>query len=191
MNRDLEIVDQILREGEEEANAILEDAKLRAKRALDDSKLKAKEYADSRVLSCRKKAKVDFENQKEIFGIERKHIFLEAKAEIVDAIFARAEQKLANLSPEKTRKFIEGVVSKFAEAGDEVLLSAKDRSERFWLENSTIFAQKKLRLADENGDFTGGVVIRNQRVNKIFTFSSLLRDEKEEILSELAKRLFD
>lgn len=191
MNRDLEIVKHILREGEDEAVAILEDAKLRAKKVMDDSKLRAKEFSDSKVLACRKKIKQDFSHQKELFEIERGQIHLSAKSEIISEIFRRAEQKLEDISLQRKKSFIESVLSRFAEIGDEVVLSPMDGSEIFEIKNFKVFYDKNLKLAVGEESLSSGVVLRNQKVNKIFTFSSLLRDERERILGEIAKRLFD
>ncbi len=121
--------------------------------------------------------------------LERKKIILNAKNGIIDSVFCRVYDRLKDMDEESELRLISSLIMKYAEEGDEVILSENSKlSEKQVLEIDGI---KKLSLTlKKNGKFDGGIILSGKKFDKDLTYKSLLKSAKEKYGKEVADKLF-
>ncbi len=181
---------------------IKSDAQAKAQLILDEQQSKADEILASAESECEQvmvetRRQIDemtrqtLERAQSVAQLDAKRILLDARLEIIDRVFARALEKLTQLDDVQMRELLLNMLSE-AEDGDEVLLNARGRA---LLSEADICAYAKKRkislsLAQADGDFAGGLVLRKNGVDKNLTFEVELAQLRDCHETEIAKQIF-
>lgn len=185
------IIEKIISDGQKKSDAILQEAKDKANEILAEAAGECKAYYDQSVYDTGKLVDDILSRGKTVAELDAKKLQLGAKAQILNAVFDSALEKLRSLD-KKTYKSLLLCMLKNAEDGDEVIISAREK-DVLTAKDVKDYAEKrgiKLSLAKEFGDFDGGLMLRSKGIDKNFTFEveiALLRDEIE---MNIAKELF-
>lgn len=184
------IIKKIISDARIKANSSLEEGGIKAKEILDVARNDARifkeknmteSYLEREEIICRKKTIADIESRK---------IILNAKKTLINEAFAKAIVAIKN-DREAYLRLIESML-KEASDGDVVTISESDKkvvTEEF-IESVAEKLGKKLTLSKTYGNFTGGVVLTNNGLDKNMTLEtelSLVRDLCE---PEVAKIIF-
>lgn len=124
---------------------------------------------------AREKAELNAARKRKIAELDAKKLTLGARRATIERAYALAAEKLTALPDEEYRKFIGGLIVKYAEPNDTVLVSERDekRLTADWL--SKIGKGLKLSLAVSQ-EFTGGVILRNTFCDKNLTVEMLVAE---------------
>jgi V/A-type H+-transporting ATPase subunit E len=128
----------------------------------------------------------------------RKNI-LAYKQSVITEAFDRAEKRLLAMSGDEYINFLAGQAARASVTGrEEIVLSQKDKktygSKVVSKANAllgTMGKSGKLTLADDEGDFSGGLVLRQGNVSVNCTVAALMEQARETMASVVATELFN
>ncbi len=185
-------------------NKIIADAKAKAEQILEQAKVDSQAVLDSAVTECeqntkacmsKKQAVIDetIARRKTVAELDVKKIVLKAKKDAIDKAFDLAKEDLVNLSSADYLKLVSSMIETYVEDGDIVTISSKDKDIITDKLVKDIASKKgvKLTLSKEYGDFTGGVILSNNGIDKNLTFDVELKVLREELETTIASMIFD
>lgn len=185
------IIDKILSDARIKADAIIGEANEKADSIIAQAAEVCKAYiynskseTDAKVLDIEARSKT-------VAELDAKKLQLAAKTQIINMVFDRALDKLRNLDTERYRALVFAMLEN-AEDGDTVVISQREK-DIVTKDALNEFAKQrgiKLTLADELGNFDGGIVIKSRGVDKNFTFEVEIQLLKEELETQVAKEIF-
>lgn len=190
---------KILEEAQDQKKAILEEAKSRAQDIAAKSEKKAEEI---RQATAERYKRIGEEEQRKILSmtqLELRKSFLTEKQALIDEVFVKAEERLGQLSEETYQKLISSMLIKAAITGDEEVIISPEDTKKITPEliskaNDELRKNGKagnLQLSAETREMIGGFVLRSQDVEINNTFDALIKLEREELETEIAKILFE
>lgn len=116
---------------------------------------------------------------------------LAAKREVLDDVYALALKKLENLSKKQYLSILSNMLQKYAEVGEQIVLSKNAATYRKDIETLPVVQEKKLELSESCGDFSGGILLLGEKCDKDLSFDTALKTLKTQIESETAEHLFE
>jgi V/A-type H+-transporting ATPase subunit E len=194
-------------EAEQVIEKILSDAKAEAAKIVKAAEAKAAEEkakADEELAAYRKQAETlaqqaADEEKSHILAAARMEVaqeYLTGKTEVLDSVFERAEKRLLELPDKEYRDLMARLMVEAAETGEEeVLVGQKEsRIDQKLLDevNGKLGGSKKgrLKLADDRHGEPGGFILRRGKIKVNVTPSVLLGQARNELVIDLAKKLF-
>lgn len=192
------ILEKIQQDAAAEASIILEEAKKKATANAD----KIISAAKVKVEEIRAQAKADAEEaarrQVLIAELLSRKNSLNSQREVIEDAFRQAAAELNNLPQAKWEALISDIVLKAAESGSEELVVPKADVEKYrngFLDklNSALAANGKsgnLTLAEEAGNFEGGLILKGKNSDYDGSFSTLLGQVRTNVEKEVAAMLF-
>lgn len=124
--------------------------------------------------------------------IEAKKVFLKAKRDIIDKTVARAKEKMLALPDEEYIEWISTLIANKGTDGDEAIISKNDVG-RITDEVIAKVAKtigKKITLSKEVGDFSGGIILRQNGCDKNMTLETALDEIKQAYILKISTKLF-
>lgn len=185
------IVDKILCDAQRKAESFIDDARVKADDILAESAEQCKAYLFSSKVETDRMCDDIESRSNTVAELDAKKLLLGAKIKIIDAIFARALEKVRTLDNERYKALLVGMLD-IAEDGDVITLSAKEK-ELISKADIEKVAKKKginLTLADKVGDFEGGMVLSGKGVDKNLTFDTEIAIIRDEMETSIAKEVF-
>lgn len=130
--------------------------------------------------------------------MEAKKSILSFKQETVASVFDTVEKNLLSLPEEEYLAFLTGKAVQAAATGrEELVLNARDRAalgeKLVEKANKALAAAGKtaeLRLAEETGDFKGGLLVRLDSVSVNATVEALVDQARGDMAAQVAQTLF-
>jgi V/A-type H+-transporting ATPase subunit E len=120
---------------------------------------------------------------------------LNEKQALVDRVFSEAAARISEMGKKDYRGFILSFLKSTVETGDEEVLIGKDESriDQAFLDSASkeLGKGKGLKLSDERLPIDGGFVLRSGRVETNCALSTILRDAREKLETEVAAILFE
>lgn len=193
------IKETILEEANQEKEKIINEAKTQAK----EIEARYKSQADQILGSILEKAKKAAEEKKRriisMAELENRKALLKVKQEIIDEVFEKAKKKLKALPDEQYRNLIADMLMRSTVTGnEEVIISESDRQritpefiQEINKKLKDIGKEGNLRISDVSRDMIGGFILKSKDVEINSTFDSLIKMEREELETEIAKILFE
>jgi len=193
------IKETILEEAKQEKEKIINEAKTQAK----EIEARYKSQVDQILGSILEKAKKAAEEKKRriisMAELENRKGLLKAKQEIIDEVFEKAKKKLKALPDEQYRNLIADMLMRSTVTGnEEVIISESDRQritpefiQEINKKLKDIGKEGNLRISDVSRDMIGGFILKSKDVEINSTFDSLIKMEREELETEIAKILFE
>lgn len=192
-----QVIEKILSDARAQAATIAKEAadKAAAERAALDAQL-----ADYRQQTEALVAKAAEDEKAHILAqarMEAAKAYLAEKAAILDEVFARAKQRLAELPDHEYRELMARLMVEAVETGDEeVVVGANEhRIDQNLINdvNGRLVGQGKkgnLRLAAERHHLAGGFVLRRGKIKTNVSLDPLIDQARTALEIELAKDLF-
>lgn len=185
------IIDKILSDANLKGDAIIGEANEKANEIISLAANQCKDYLyKSKTEIDRLTLEID-ERSRSVAELDARKLLLDAKAQVLDSVYAKTLEKLRNLDKEQYSALIFSMLEN-AKDGDVVTVSEREK-DIVTKESLADFAKKKgisLTLADKFGDFDGGVIISENGVDNNFTLEvevALLREQTE---TKIAKEIF-
>ena len=121
-------------------------------------------------------------------GIESRNLLLSARREAIEKVFAKAAERLASMPDTEKKSLYEKLISRYS-GSDEVIvqLNSNDKDK---LGRKIKPDGVKMTIDKENGDFSGGLIIKEKTTETNCTFEVMVENAKKEMVSEVAAMLF-
>ncbi len=191
-----QILDAIRYDAQHDAQQMLDEAKAAADAGKDKALTEAKAAASEIDAKAASEAEETQKRRLLTAGIEARKAELAKKRALIDEVFDRAKEELCRLDGEAYSTLVCRLVAQGAQTGSEQVVVPADARERFtkpYLGGKTMLAllnaalkdagkPGKLTLADEAGDFAGGVRLVGEESDVDCSFGALVdafRDERE------------
>ena len=121
-------------------------------------------------------------------GIESRNIRLKAKREALTQAFERAGDRLAGLTTDQKKELYEKQILKYS-SGREISIQLNEKDKKAF--GSRLKADGiKVRLDNEAGGFSGGLLIRENDIETDCTFEVILESARKELETQIAGVLF-
>ncbi len=177
------LVQKILDDAKERANAIIEDAN-KVKEEVIDAKVREANEKKDKIIE-RATAEAELLKERVISSAELKvrNEKLKAKQTVIDRVFNLAKKKLENLDEEKYVAYLTNTIRTLTLNGDEVLVVPKNMADKV----------KRLRIPIRVSDdefVDSGFLIKGKGIMLNYTFDSLIDYYREELETEIAQSLF-
>lgn len=187
------IINKILADAEEKASQIKTQSKIDCDEVIANAKSEAKKMMDEVLQNKQSVIDETVKRQKAVAELDAKKIVLKAKKDAIDEAFRLAKEKLNSLSSEKYFEVVSNMISTYAEDGDVVTVSAKDKKLITKAKLDKIASAKKIKLTlnKEYGDFEGGVILSGNGMDKNLTFDVELKTLRDEMETEIADMIFN
>ena len=182
------IIEKIISDAEAKANLTIADAERAAADTLREADEKA-EKTRKEQLELLVKRDEDYVEKKKINArLDCNKLILKTKIEILDDVFSRALRILKDLGEKEYVDFCGRMIEKYAQEGDEVVLSS---SCRYRDKINALPVIKALSLkTGKTGSFAGGVILIGEKTDKNLTFETIIASEREKKQAEIAEKLF-
>lgn len=185
------IIDKILSDAKERADDVVLQAEAKAKAILDGvvSELNAWKAEVFKRLDGEEEAVAV--RRETVARLEARKIELGAKQKVIDEVFKRALNKLIDLSEKEYQNVIVGMLD-YAEDGDIVTVNktCKSMLPKVFFTSYAKLKGIKLGYNTAGGNFEGGMILSNGKVDKNFTFEAELRELREKLMPEIVAKLF-
>ena len=121
-------------------------------------------------------------------GIESRNLLLSARREAIEKVFEKAAERLASMPDTEKKALYEKLISRYS-GSDEVIvqLNSNDKDK---LGRKIKPDGVKITIDKENGDFSGGLIIKEKTTETNCTFDVMVENAKKEMVSEVAAMLF-
>jgi V/A-type H+-transporting ATPase subunit E len=127
-----------------------------------------------------------------VANLDAAKIDLGVKRKLVGESFAEALRLLTELPRDKYLSFVQTLLEKAVETGDEVLFVGKNERhiDGAWLDSYNASHSARLSFAGERLPISGGFVLRNGKIDINCSWDMLIGDIRPDIELDVVKRLF-
>ena len=185
------IVEKIISDAHLKADSIVAEANAKADEIISAAAEVCKEYMYSFKSETDKMIFDVDARTKTVAELDARKLTLAAKTKVLDVVYERTLENLRNLDKEAYSALVFGMLEN-AKDGDIVTISKREK-DIVTKESLAEFAKKKgikLTLAEQFGDFDGGIVLGGNGVDKNFTFEVEVALLKEQTEAKTAKEIF-
>jgi V/A-type H+-transporting ATPase subunit E len=142
------------------------------------------EFAEKRAqLESRAETMADLEKRRSVLAIKR---------ELVEEAFSEAQSKLLSLPDADYLAFIEKLMRNLDDKRGEIIVGKNEkRIDQKFIDGINATLDSAYKLAGERGNFYGGFVLRNGRVETNCTVGMLISQAKRTLEQKVAGVLFD
>ena len=188
------IIAHIKADAEAQVNAILAQAEQQCAGIRGDyDKQAAALYAERLRLGVKEtQDKVD--SAQRIARMEGRKEMLSAKQELVSRCFAEAQKRIVSLPEEQYVAFLAKLAAQASVTGEEeIVLNARDRKavgEKLVRAANALLPDGRLTLADQTGDFAGGLILRRGSIEVNCTVELLVELSQNDLSAKVAEILF-
>ena len=184
------IIAKIIESADKKAQDNIHAAEMYAVSVKEQATEWAASYSDAQGKALKKETADIVARRKIVAGLDVKKVLLKAKQDLIDDIYARAEQKLCKTDKKTYLALVLDKIREYADDGDEVVLSCDGVLSEKDISDSAIFKEKNLKVSKKQGKFYGGVMLIGKNCDKNLTFREIVSVEKDSTASILAKEIF-
>ncbi len=189
-----DILKRIKADAEEAARKIVAEGQTAADAVADEGR--ARTDAQKKELRARAEQRAQEERNRitTLARLAARRELLDEKQALVDRVFDEAGGRIVAMEPSEYRKFITGLLLSTVESGDEEVLigETESRLDQAFLDSVSKELGKGggLKLASERRPIAAGFILRSGRVETNCALSTILRDARETLETEVAAILF-
>ena len=188
------IIAHIRADAEAQTAAILAQAEQRCAAIRGVYEQKAKDAYAEKIRAGVKLNQDRLESMERLTKMEGRKAILAIKQDMVSESFDRAAEKLVDLPEESYVALLARLAAQASVTGDEkIVLNARDRAavgEKVVAAANAKLPNGKLTLAEETGDFKGGLILRRGNIEANCTAELLVELCRGDMAAELAGVLF-
>lgn len=183
------ILERIISDAQSAADATVAEAEGRAAEIIAEAEARAARdrQGTSAIIAERSKAIAD--GKAAAARLDAAKVMLAAKRGVIDAVYARALEKLKALPQKDAVRLAEGLLLSYAEDGDE-LVFATNFAYKAQVLKLAVVAEKNLKNSGKTADIDGGFILIGKNSDKDLSYGALLALDREERQAEIAAKLF-
>ncbi|MDE6401332.1 MAG: V-type ATP synthase subunit E [Clostridiales bacterium] len=185
------LIDEILTSAKKTAAAMVDEATAEQTEALTALR-KELDAAQAESLKLSEKAADDYyAGQVKIGDLEAGKAILRAKQRCVAAVYDGVRDKILSAPDAEYLALLQKLIVSVCEDGDEVVAAKTDgkRVTAAWVKKVSSAAKKKLTLSKEQGDFAGGVILRNARYDRDLSVDEIVEELKDRTIGDTVQKL--
>lgn len=185
------VVEKIISDAQFEYNKIIEETKLEVEKIHKETSETIKKIEEE----IKNEANQLREKEKSILigkaRLEIRNEILQIKRKIIDDIFNEALTKLTNKEKDEYMSIIKDLIKKTGLREGEIFIGDREKViDNNFIEKINKEMESKFLLSSDRINILGGFVLRSGEIEIDASFSSLLKEKKEEIELKLTKLLF-
>lgn len=191
-----QVINKILTEARQQAEAIVQEATEKRDEKMRQLEDELSAYREETDRLAAEAAEDRRSRMLAAARMENARAMLKAKTELLDEVFARAEDRIAKMPDESYKALITKLMSQAVETGDEEVIVGKDEKritgdfiKQVNRQLGTGF-KGNLRLSDRRAEIKGGFILKRGRVQVNAAVEVLVERLREAMEMELASRLF-
>lgn len=192
------IKERIVQEAQDKKNKILEDTRARNEKLMSDCDKKLSEIKQQALNKAKRLADEEKRKILSMAELEERKRLLDAKQKLIDKVFQEAQKSLQNMSNPEYEKLIKQMLIDNSVSGEEEIIMAENDLPRLSsnfvnLVNQELIKNGKpgnLKLSDETRPMLGGFILKSSDMEINCTFDSIIKLQREELETEIAKILF-
>ena len=183
------ILERIISDAQAAADATVAEAEGRAAEIIAEAEASAARdrQGTSAIIAERSKAIAD--GKAAAARLDAAKVMLAAKRGVIDAVYARALEKLKALPQKDAVRLAEGLLLSYAEDGDE-LVFATNFAYKAQVLKLAVVTEKNLKNSGKTADIDGGFILIGKNSDKDLSYGALLALDREERQAEIAAKLF-
>ena len=187
-----EIIDKILSDAQEKAEAILNDAHDKASKMVADANAESRDKKRVAETEASMKSPEMKRRSVSVAELEVKKLALAARQEILTSAFDKALDKLCALPDPEYLAMIGAMIRSSASDGDVVVISSSDakRITPAFIKEIAKEMGIQLKLSDKFGDFKGGVILESVGCDKNMSFEVEMSTLRETLEPKVSSKLF-
>lgn len=187
-----QITEKISSDARAAADKILKEAREQETKIKEDASAEVRQIEESTKERFEKERPEIFKRRDIVAKLDINKLHLKTQRDLIRDVFNGALDKLRNLDKDHYLKFCHALLKKAVVTGKEVLTVAKD--EKFissdWLKQFNSENNTEITMSPTHGDFTGGFVLTNGRVDVNCSWEMLVQNAQENMETEVVRRLF-
>lgn len=184
------IIDDILASARAASESVIEEATAEQTEALEQLRKELDEQQKANAEKAARAAESAYAGRLKLGELEAGKIMLEAKQRCVAAVYDGVRSKILGAPDGEYLALIGKLIAENCEDGDTVIASASDkRITEAWIKKVSTAAKKKLTLSKTRGDFSGGVILRNDRYDRSLTVDDIVEELKDRTVADTAAKL--
>ncbi len=183
------ILERIISDAQAAADATVAEAEGRAAEIIAEAEARAARdrQGTSAIIAERSKAIAD--GKAAAARLDAAKVMLAAKRGVIDAVYARALEKLKALPQKDAVRLAEGLLLSYAEDGDE-LVFATNFAYKAQVLKLAVVTEKNLKNSGKTADIDGGFILIGKNSDKDLSYGALLALDREERQADIAAKLF-
>ena len=188
------IIAHIKADADAQVNAILAQAEQQCAGIRGDFDKQAAALYAERLRAGVKETQDKVDGEARIARMEGRKELLAAKQELVSRSFRKAQEQIVSLPEEQYVAFLAKLAAQASVTGEEkIVLNARDRKaigEKLVKAANARLKNGRLSLAEETGDFAGGLILRRGSIEVNCTVELLVELSRSELSAQVAEILF-
>ena len=188
------LIAHIKADADAQVNAILAQAEQQCAGIRGDFDKQAAALYAERLRAGVKETQDRVDGEARIARMEGRKELLAAKQELVSRSFRKAQEQIVSLPEEQYVAFLAKLAAQASVTGEEkIVLNARDRKaigEKLVKAANARLENGRLTLAEETGDFAGGLILRRGSIEANCTVELLVELSRSELSAQVAEILF-
>lgn len=188
------LIAHIKADADAQVNAILAQAEQQCAGIRGDFDKQAAALYAERLRAGVKETQDKVDGEARIARMEGRKELLAAKQELVSRSFRKAQEQIVSLPEEQYVAFLAKLAAQASVTGEEkIVLNARDRKaigEKLVKAANARLENGRLTLAEETGDFAGGLILRRGSIEVNCTVELLVELSRSELSAQVAEILF-
>ena len=186
------IINSIISEAEKKAEGIVNDALAEKDALLQQTRNSLERERQQRIRAAKEQAERAAERKLTLAALDGRKQLLAAKQAVIDKVYEAAIIKMLNMTDNVYREFIGELVKRYADDGDEIMISERDakRLNYDWATSLGAAIGKDLTLSGRQHKGKGGIVLVGYKCDKNLTFETIVKQLRSSTEGEIAARLF-
>ena len=188
------LIAHIKADADAQVNAILAQAEQQCAGIRGDFDKQAAALYAERLRAGVKETQDRVDGEARIARMEGRKELLAAKQELVSRSFRKAQEQIVSLPEEQYVAFLAKLAAQASVTGEEkIVLNARDRKtigEKLVKAANARLKNGRLTLAEETGDFAGGLILRRGSIEANCTVELLVELSRSELSAQVAEILF-
>ena len=188
------LIAHIKADADAQVNAILAQAEQQCAGIRGDFDKQAAALYAERLRAGVKETQDKVDGEARIARMEGRKELLAAKQELVSRSFRKAQEQIVSLPEEQYVAFLAKLAAQASVTGEEkIVLNARDRKaigEKLVKAANARLKNGRLSLAEETGDFAGGLILRRGSIEANCTVERLVELSRSELSAQVAEIRF-
>lgn len=183
------IVEKIIADAEQEAQAIIADAEKKAEATVSAANVRAERRLQGEEAAAEKRAQSILEGKAATARLDCAKILLAEKRAVIDEVYARALKAMLEIGKAEATRLFGRLIEEYAEEGDEIVFADNFRYAQD-VAKLDIVKEKKLKVSTKRADIDGGCLLIGKSSDKNLSYSALLSADREEQQANIAAKIF-
>lgn len=185
------IIDDILSSAKLAAQGIIDEATAEVNASLEEVSSEIERAQSAAMEKIKAEADALYSGQIKLGELEANKAMLKARQKCMQDVYDGVREKLLSAPDKQYLAFLQKLITEVCEDGDEIIASKSDakRVTDAWVKKVSTACKRKLTLSKTQGDFSGGVILRNAKFDRDLTVDEIVADLKERTAAETLKKL--